>query len=113
MSRKDGLLNCYWPLISAALAEMSANPIWFVDALSTKPKSRIFKTPDEAIAVATEDGNLSTLTDRSTAIDRSIAASEPVNSSERTGQLQRDSISSLKMSPTSGTPEVPLNPKST
>jgi hypothetical protein len=105
VDRKDGMLNCYWPLIPAALAEMSANPIWFVDALSTKPKSRIFKTPDEAIAAATEDGNLSTPKDRSTAVDRSTAASEPVNSSERTGQLQRDSISSLNSSPTSGSSE--------
>ena len=88
VNRKDGLPNCYWPLIPAALAEMSANPIWFVDALSTKPKSRIFKTPDEAIAAATEDGNLSTLTTGQLQLtgqlqraNRSTLASEPVNCS--------------------------------
>jgi hypothetical protein len=97
VNRKDGMLNCYWPLIPAALAEMSANPIWFVDALSTKPRSRIFKTPDEAIVAAIEDGNLSTTVDRSIAVNPSTAASEPVNCSERTGQLQRDSISSLNL----------------
>jgi hypothetical protein len=33
VSRIDGMPNCYRPLMPAALAKMSGNPVWFVNAL--------------------------------------------------------------------------------
>ena len=99
VNRSGGMPNCYWPLIPAALAELSANPVWFVDALSTKPKFRVFGSPEQAIAVAAQ--SRSTLPDQSTAPDqssgpdhhRSTPVDEPVNSSRRTGQEASSSIS--------------------
>jgi hypothetical protein len=55
VNRKQGMPNCYWPLIPSALAELSANPIWFVDALSHRPKARVFRSVEEAIASAAHD----------------------------------------------------------
>jgi hypothetical protein len=37
-----GSSNCYWPTIPAGLAEVGASIVWFADALSHKPKARIF-----------------------------------------------------------------------
>ena len=99
VNRSGGMPNCYWPLIPAALAELSANPVWFVDALSTKPKFRVFGSPEQAIAVAAR--SRSTLPDQSTAPDQSSGpdhhwstpVGEPVNSSRRTGQEASNSIS--------------------
>jgi hypothetical protein len=72
VSRKDGMASCYWPLIPAALAELSANPSWFVDALSTKPKFRVFGSPQEAIDTATaEHEHQSALLDQSGSPDQS------------------------------------------
>ena len=55
VNRVTGLPNSYWPKIPGALVEMSANPVWFVDALSTKPKARVYKTQKAAIAAATQE----------------------------------------------------------
>jgi hypothetical protein len=107
INRKDGMPSCYWPLLPAALAELSANPVWFVDALSTKPKYRLFGSPEEAIEAATADR--SSLPDqsrspdqsripdqyRSTILDhhRSRIVDELVKDRRRTGQGSSDSIS--------------------
>jgi hypothetical protein len=34
--RSDGMVSCYRPLVPAAPAALSANPVWFVDALTAK-----------------------------------------------------------------------------
>jgi len=39
---QKGLPNWYWPTVPAGLAEVGASIVWFVDALSDKPKARIF-----------------------------------------------------------------------
>lgn len=39
---QKGLANWYWPTVPAGLAEVGASIVWFVDALSDKPKARIF-----------------------------------------------------------------------
>src|SRR5262249_53024759 len=71
IARNDGMPNCYWPRIPAALAEMSPNPVWMIGALTTVPKARIFGSVDEAIAAATErDGNRSSGVDRSSRVDQ-------------------------------------------
>jgi hypothetical protein len=103
VNRKGGMPSSYWPLIPAALAELSANPVWFVDALSEKPKPkfRVFGSPQEAIASATEQQ--SALPDQSGSLDRqqsgrldhnrSRICGEPVKDLRRTGQGSPDSIS--------------------
>jgi hypothetical protein len=98
------MVNSYWPLIPAALAELSANPVWFVEALSTKPKFRAFGSPEEAIAVATQDRP--TRPDQSGRPDhhRSTLVDEPVNPSRRTGQEESCSISLSNSPPNSGSP---------
>jgi hypothetical protein len=53
--------------IPAALAEINPNPVWFVEALTATPKSRMFGNVDDAIAAAT---NQSSPIDRSSGIDR-------------------------------------------
>jgi hypothetical protein len=103
--RKDGMPNCYWPLIPAALAELSANPVWFVDGLSSKPKFRSFGSAEAAItSVAAQHRSIPpdqfSRVDRSSRVDphRSTPVDEPVNSSRPTSQLQSNSIS-LSISP--------------
>jgi hypothetical protein len=105
VNRSSGMPSCYWPLIPAALADLSANPVWFVDGLSDKPKARVFSTPEGGIAAT--KGDQSTLLDQSlegncdqsSPLDqpaegnRSTLVDEPVNSSRGTGQLQPCSIS--------------------
>jgi hypothetical protein len=129
VSRKEGLPNCYWPLIPAALAELSANPVWFVDALAPKPRFRIFSSPEEAIAAATTPPNQSSAPDQSSRLDQSsgpdhhqsggldryrsggvdqvpaeitTADRELVKSSRRTSLVQSSSIS-LSISPSNNT----------
>ena len=88
VNRSGGMPSCYWPLIPAALAELSANPVWFVDALSTKPKFRSFGTPEEAIAAATQD--------RSTPLDQSTPPDQYQSGDlTATGQLQSTNRSTL------------------
>jgi hypothetical protein len=70
---KKGLASCYWPMIPAALAELSADPKWFVDTLSTKPKYRMFGSPEAAIEAATAAQDGSTLPDQSTSLDHSTS----------------------------------------
>src|SRR5262245_55975588 len=55
VARVDGMVNCYWPRIPTALKEMSPNPVWVINALTTVPKARIFGTVGDAIAAATEN----------------------------------------------------------
>jgi hypothetical protein len=93
VARVDGMPNVYWPRIPAALAEINPNPVWFVDALTTTPKSRIFGDVNEAIAAAT---NQSSPVDRSSGIDRYQSSGV-----DPTGLVQHDSISSLYLSPPS------------
>ena len=54
VARVDGMPNVYWPRIPAALAEISPNPVWFVDAVLGQPKQKIYRTAEAAIAAATE-----------------------------------------------------------
>ena len=106
VARVDGLPNVYWPRIPAALAEMSPNPVWFLDALTSTPKARIFGNVDEAIAAATDQ---SSRVDRSSGVDRyrssavdshqSSLAGVPVYSNQGgTGLVEHDSISSYSLS---------------
>jgi hypothetical protein len=97
VNRVGGMPNCYWPLIPAALVEISANPVWFVNALRTSgPKSIIYHSPEAAIAAAT---NWSTAPDQSGAPDQfgnwSTPVDKLVNSSRPPGQVQSCSTSSL------------------
>jgi hypothetical protein len=55
VARVDGMPNSYWPRIPAALAEMSPNPVWVVEAVLGQPKQKIYRTAEAAIAAATED----------------------------------------------------------
>jgi hypothetical protein len=122
VDRKDGMPSSYWPLIPAALAELSANPVWFVEALSTKPKFRAFGSPEEAIAAATQDRrstppDQSGTPDQSTPLDqyqsgrpdrhRSTLVDELVNSSRQTGQEQSCSISLINSLPISQRMDAP------
>lgn len=52
-----GSANCYWPTIPAGLAEVGASIVWFADALSHKPRARIFAatTDPESIKKAPPD----------------------------------------------------------
>ena len=60
IARIDGMPNCYWPRMPAVLVQMSPNPVWVIDALTTMSRARIFGSVDDAIAAATElDGNRS------------------------------------------------------
>jgi hypothetical protein len=71
IARSDGMPNLYWPRIPAALVELSPNPLWVVNALTSLPKARIFGSVDEAIAAATERGDSqSTGIDQSSRVDR-------------------------------------------
>jgi hypothetical protein len=103
VARIDGMPNVYWPRIPAALAEMSPNPVWFVDAMTAPVKAKIYRNVDEAIAAATRDQSIpvdqSSALDRSSAADRdrSIPAKEPVYSNQGTGLFEADSISSLNL----------------
>jgi hypothetical protein len=108
VARVDGMPNVYWPRIPAALAEINPNPVWFVEALTTTPKSRIFGDVNEAIAAAT---NQSSSVNRSSGVDRyqssgldptgPVNLTPPVKSSPGTGLFEHDSISSLNLfSPT-------------
>jgi hypothetical protein len=67
IARINGMPNSYWPRIPAALAEMSPNPLWFVEAV-TGAKRKVYRTVEEAIAAATT-GQSSTV-DRSNRVDR-------------------------------------------
>jgi hypothetical protein len=89
--------NIYWPRIPPALAEMSPNPVWFVEAMTAPVKAKIHGNVGEAIAAATKDQ--STPVDRSSAVDRgrSIRTEEPVYSNRGTGLFEADSISSLNL----------------
>lgn len=123
VSRKDGMPNCYWPLVPAALAKLSANPVWLVEALRTSgPKAHMFQNREDAIAVATENDRSSGVDqlgrasgvdrfgDQSGGVDqpqrsspsdryRSSSADELVNSGRRTSQVQPCSISALISAP--------------
>jgi hypothetical protein len=105
VARVDGMPNVYWPRIPAALAEMSPNPVWFVEAMTGPVKAKIYRNVDEAIAAATRDRSIpvdqSTPVDRSSAVDRdrSIPAKEPVYSNQGAGLFQSNSISSLYSPP--------------
>jgi hypothetical protein len=88
VSRVGGMPNCYWPLIPAALAKMSGNPVWFVNALRISgPKA----TSSKPFGAATR--NQSSELDQSSGVDQSAA--ELVNSSRPTRLVQPSSISSL------------------
>jgi hypothetical protein len=91
VARVDGMPNVYWPRIPAALAEISPNPVWFVETLTSTPKSKIFGNVSEAIAAATSDQ--SSAVDSTSQVqhaNQSTAAREPVKSNT-------DSISSLNL----------------
>src|SRR5215813_3150033 len=72
VARVDGMPNCYCPRIPAALKEMSPNPVWIIDSLTTTPKARIFGSIDEAISTAAEwvGGNQSSPIDQSSRVDQ-------------------------------------------
>jgi hypothetical protein len=46
VNRRNGFANSYYPKIPAALTEVGASVAWFADALSDKPKSRIYPAKD-------------------------------------------------------------------
>jgi hypothetical protein len=54
VARIDGMPNLYWPRIPAALAEMSPNPVWVVEAVLGRPKQKVYRNAEAAIAAATE-----------------------------------------------------------
>ena len=99
VARVNGMPNVYWPRIPAALAEINPNPVWFLDALTAIPKSRIFGNVDEAIAAAT---NQSSPVDRSSGVDRhrssgvhshqSSPTGEPVYSNQGTSLVEHDDL---------------------
>jgi hypothetical protein len=103
VNRSSGMPSCYWPLIPVALADLSANPVWFVDGLSDKPKAWVFSTPEGGIAAAKGDQSTpldqrpederSSPLDQSAGGNRSTPVDALVNSSRRTGQVQPCSIS--------------------
>jgi hypothetical protein len=95
VARVDGMPNCYWPRIPAALKEMSPNPIWVIDALTTVPKARIFGSVEEAIVAATErSGNQSSGVDQSGRVDRYRSSGV-----DPTRQVRRANQSSLAGQP--------------
>jgi hypothetical protein len=95
VARVDGMPNCYWPRIPAALKEMSPNPIWVIDALTTVPKARIFGSVEEAMVAATErSGNQSGGVDQSGRVDRYRSSGV-----DPTRQVRRANQSSLAGKP--------------
>jgi hypothetical protein len=103
VTRLGGMPNCYWPLMPAALAKMSGNPVWFVNALRISgPKAN-----DKPRAFGAATRNQSSRVDQSSGLDQSsrvdqhqsggvdCVGSEPVNSSRRTSLVEPCSISSL------------------
>ena len=102
VARKNGMPNSYWPLVPAALADLSANTVWLVEALRTSgPSVHVFKDAHEAVAAATL--NQSSALSQSSEVDRSSGVDchpstpidEPVKSDPTTGQGKPCSISTL------------------
>jgi hypothetical protein len=102
VARINGMPSRYWPRIPAASAEMSPNPVWVIDALTSSPRARIYGSVDDAIAAATErDGNQSTGVDQSSKVDgyRSSAV-DPTSQVQRTNQSSpAPTVSLLLISP--------------
>jgi len=120
-ARVDGMLNCYWPRIPAALKDMSPNPAWVIEVLTTPKKARIFGSINKAIAAAIhQSGNQSSTVDQSSGLDgyqsieldhnRSSGVDptsqvQPGNQSSLAGvpvKSSTDSISSLHLTPSQG-----------
>jgi hypothetical protein len=105
IARIDGMPNCYWPRIPAALVEMSPNPAWFVEAVASPAKRRVYASVSEAIAAAT--GDQSSGVDQSSRVDRYRSSAvdhtsqvQQTNQSSPAGELVKsstDSISSLNL----------------
>jgi hypothetical protein len=86
VERIDGMPNRYWPRIPAALAEMSPNPVWVVDAILGQPKQKVHRTVEAAIASATES--------QATAVNQSIGVNQyQATAVNQTSKLQpRDQL---------------------